>query len=165
MFGQNLRTHTNPEHQGSNPHLVLREDSHAVQCQQWRRILRPEVLRRLNLSSAELPGWAAGVDLVSHQRSLRDLLVSLWASTLGGEEGWACELSGRDCKVKRESNRGEGVKGKWEKGKWEKRKWWGMGSAGRLNRRDWPIYRYESHKKVEKFEWWETKWSVPNRWV
>ena len=42
----------------------------------------------------------------------------------------------------RENNRGEGVKGKW----------WGMVSASRLNRRDRPIYRYGSHKKVEKFE-------------
>ena len=42
----------------------------------------------------------------------------------------------------RENNRGERVKGKW----------WGMVSASRLNRRDRPIYRYVSHKKVEKFE-------------
>ena len=36
------------------------------------------------------------------------------------------------------------------KGKWEKRKWWGMDSAVRLNRKVWPIYKYRSHKKVEK---------------
>ena len=67
-----------------------------------RRILRPEVLHRLNLSFVELPGWAAGADLVGHWRSWHGLLVSLWAPTPNGEEGWDCVLSGRECRVKRE---------------------------------------------------------------
>ena len=82
--------------------FVLREDSHAVQCQQRWRILCLEVFRRLNLSSFELPGWATDANLVGHRCSRRDLLVSLWAPALGGEEGWACELSGRECMAKRE---------------------------------------------------------------
>ena len=80
-----------------------------------------------NLSSTELPGWVVGANLVSHRHSWRDLLVSLWASVPSGEEGWACELSGKECRVKRESNRGEG--------KMKREKMVGNASAGKLNRR------------------------------
>ena len=78
-----------------------------------------------------------------------------------------------------ESNMGEG--------EMRKEKMVGMGSAGMLNRRVWPLYRYGSHKKVENltndklsnsakqtsykefgyFKWWvmsDENWVMSDEW-
>ena len=138
---------------GQNPMPTNPEQSHAVRCQQWRRILRLEVLR---WPIFPLLNYQAESSVqTSSVTNIHDV-ICLWVCELRCLVEKKAELVSLVVKSVGWRERVTGVKGKWKE-----RKWWGMVprvslTGGLTKLQEWVP------QKSEKCEWWEVELCVPN---